>query len=80
METEHDDIVLECWKLSNGILIVKLKKHDGLDGDNYVKHPLPSHLGAFILSNSKRNMNKFIGDKTDFIIIVYTTETRIICR
>ena len=54
METEYDDNVLDYWRLPNGNYIVKLKKDDGLDGDNDVKNTLPSHLGAFILSNSKR--------------------------
>ena len=60
METEYDDSVLEFWRLATGNYVVKLQKDDGLDVDNDVKNTLPSHLGAFILSNSKRNMNKFI--------------------
>ena len=60
METEYDENVLDNWKLPNGNYIVKLKKNDGLEGDNDVKDTLPSHLGAFILSNSKRIMNNFI--------------------
>ena len=60
METKYDENVLDYWKLSNGNYIVKLKKDDGLKGDNDVKNTLPSHLGAFKLSNSKRNMNNFI--------------------
>ena len=50
----------DYWNLPNGNYIVKFKKDDGLEGDNDVKKRLPSHLGAFILSNSKRNMNNFI--------------------
>ena len=45
---------------------MKLKKEDGLDCDNYVKNTLPSQLGAFILSNSKRIMNKFIREINGF--------------
>ena len=66
METEHDDNVLDYWKLPNGNYIVKLKKDDGLDFDNDVKNTLPSHIGAFILSNSKRIMNKFIREINGF--------------
>ena len=51
IETEYDENVLDYCKLPNGNYIVKLKKDDGLDGDNDVKTTLPSHLGAFILSN-----------------------------
>ena len=60
METECDENVLDYWKLPNGNYIVKLKKDDGLEGDNDVKNTLPSHLGAFILSNSKRIMNNLL--------------------
>ena len=66
METEYDENVLEYWKLPNGYYIVKVKKDDGLDGKNDVKNTLPSHLGAFILSNSKRIVNNFIREKNGF--------------
>ena len=66
METEYDENVLDHWKLPNGNYIVKLKKDDGLEGDNDVKNTLPSHLGAFILSISKRIMNNFIREITGF--------------
>ena len=36
MKTEYDYNVLDYWRLPNGIYIVKLKKGDGLDGDNDV--------------------------------------------
>ena len=63
METEYDDNVLDYLKSPNGNYILKLKEDDGLDSDNDVKKTLPSHLGAFILSNSKRFMNIFIREK-----------------
>ena len=66
METEYDENVLDYWRLPNGNYIVKLKKDDGLEGDNDVKNTLPSHLGAFILSNSKRIMNNFIREINGF--------------
>ena len=66
METEYDENVLDYWKLPNGNYIVKFKKNDGLEGDNDVKKTLPSHLGAFILSNSKRIMNNFIREINGF--------------
>ena len=66
METEYDENVLDYWKLPNGNYIVKLKKDDGLEGDNDVKNTLPSHLGAFILSNSKRIINNFIREINGF--------------
>ena len=66
METEDDDNVLGYWRLPNGNYIVELKKDDGLDSDNDVKNTLPSQLGASILSNSKRTMNKFIREINGF--------------
>ena len=65
---QYDDIVLVYWRLQNSIYIVKLKKNDGLDGDNDVKNTLPSHLGAFVLSNTKRNMTTFIREINGFYI------------
>ena len=66
METEYDENVLDYWKLPNGNYIVKLKKDDGLEGDNDVKITLPSHIGGSILSNRKRIMNKFIRENNGF--------------
>ena len=66
MKTEFDGNVLGCWKLPNGNYIVKMKKDDGLDDDCDIKNTLPAVLGAFILSNSKRNMNNFIREINGF--------------
>ena len=77
--TEDDDNVLDYWKLLNGNYIVEFKKDDGLDWDNDVKNTLPSQLGSFILSNSKRIMNNFIREMTGFYKIVYTMEILIVC-
>ena len=66
IETEYDDNVLDYWKLANGNFTLKMKKDDGLDGDNDIKNTLPSRLGAFTLGNTKRIMNNFIGEKNGF--------------
>ena len=68
MKTECDENVLYYWKLPNEIYIVKMKKDDGLDDDDDcdIKHTLLAHLGAFILSNSKRIKNNFIGEINGF--------------
>ena len=58
MKTEFDENVLDYWKLPNGSCIVKMKKHDGLADDCVTKNTLPAVLGDFLLSNSKRIMNK----------------------
>ena len=66
MEAEYDDNVLDYSRLPNRNFMVKFKKDDGLDGDNYVKKTLPRHLGAFVLSNSKRIMIYFIREINGF--------------
>ena len=66
METEYDENVLDYWKLSNGNYIVKMRKDDGLDDDCDNQKTLPSVLGAFILSISKRIMNNFIREINGF--------------
>ena len=43
-----------------------MKKDDGLDDDCDIKNTLPAVLGAFILSNNKRNMNNFIREINGF--------------
>ena len=42
------------------------KQDDRLESDNDIKNALPSHLGAFILSKSKRNMINFIREMNGF--------------
>ena len=49
------------WKLYS-----EIKKDDGSDGDNDVKNTLPFHLGAFILSKSKRVMKNFLREINGF--------------
>ena len=66
MKLEHDEIVLDYWKLPNGNYIVKMKKNNGLDVDCDNKIVLPSQLGSFILSSSKRIMNSFIRERDGF--------------
>ena len=74
MKTEFDGNVLDYWKLPNGNYIVKMKKDDGLDDDCDIKNTLPAVFGAFILSNTKRIMNRFIREINGFynINIYYT--------
>ena len=76
METKYDENVLHYWKLPNGNYIVKLKKDDGLDGDKYLRNTLTSHLGAFLLSNGKRIMKRFIREINRFYKNnIYYTDT-----
>ena len=46
-QTENDVKVLGHGKLPNGNYAVKMKKGEGLDGNNDVKNTLHSHPGAF---------------------------------
>ena len=66
MKTEFDENVSDYWKLRNGNYIVEMEKDDGLDEDCDIKNTLAGVLGAFILSNSKRIMNKFIEEINGF--------------
>ena len=76
MKTEFDEIVLDYWKLPNGNYIVKMKKDDGLDDDCDIKNTLPAVLGAFILANSRRIMNKFVREINGFYESnIYYTDT-----
>ena len=59
MKTEFDDRVKDYWKLANGNYIVKLSSEEGIDKEIEDKNTMPSQIGAFILSNSKRIMNNF---------------------
>ena len=74
MKTEFDETVLEYWKIPNGIYIVNKKKDDGLDDDCDIKNTLPAVLRSFILANSRRNTNKFIRKKMDFVKMTYITQ------
>ena len=74
MKTEFDENVLEYWKLPDANYIVKMKKGDGLDDDCDIETTLPEVLGAFILGNNRRIIDKFIREKKRFfkINIFYT--------
>ena len=60
MKTEFDERVKDYWKLANGNYIVKLRLDEGVDKDVENKNTMPSQLGAFILSNSRRILNNFV--------------------
>ena len=53
-----------------------MKKDDGLEDDCDIENTLPAVLGAFILGNSRRIMNKFIREKNGFYKNnIYYTDT-----
>ena len=76
MQTEYDEQVKDFWKISGNNYIVKMIDDPGL-GDGVKKlNTMPLHLGAFVLSNSKRIMNKFIHAINGFYTNdVYYTDT-----
>ena len=60
MKTEYDERVKDYWKLPNGDYIVQLSIDEGVDTPVDNKNTMPSQLGAYILSISKRIMNNFV--------------------
>ena len=44
MQGNYNDNVLDYWKFSNGNFNEKMKKDDGLDGDNDIRNTVSSHF------------------------------------
>ena len=60
MQTEYDERVKDYWKILGINYIVKMIDDVGLEDEVKKLNNMPLHLGAFVLSNSKRIMNNFI--------------------
>ena len=76
MQTEYDERVKDYWKISNINYIVKMIDDKGLEDEIKKINTMPLHLGAFVLSNSKRIMNNFIHAINGFYTNdVYYTDT-----
>ena len=60
MQTEYDEIVKDYWKIPGNNYIVKIFDDKGMEDEVQKVNTMPLHLGAFVLSNSKRLMNNFI--------------------
>ena len=76
MQTEYDERVKDYWKISNINYIVKMVDDPGLEDEVKKLNTMPLHLGAFVLSNSKRIMNNFIHAINGFYTNdVYYTDT-----
>ena len=67
MLSEYDERVKDYRKKSHDIYIVKMIQHKGLEDKVEKLITMPLHLGAFVSSNSKRNMNNFILLLMDFM-------------
>ena len=56
----YDERVKDYWKISGINFIVKMIDDAGLEDEVKKLNTVLLHLGAFVLSNSKRIMNNFI--------------------
>ena len=76
MMSEYDERVKDYWKISGFNYIVKMIDDAGLEDEVKKLNTMPLRLGAFVLSNSKRNMNNFIHATNGFYNNdVYYTDT-----
>ena len=76
MQTEYNERVKDYWKISGINYIVKMVDDAGLEDEVKKLKNMPLHLGAFVLSNSKRIMNNFIHAIDGFYTNdVYYTDT-----
>ena len=60
MMREYDERVKDYWRISHGNYIVKMTDDAGLGDEVKKLNAMPLHVGAFVLSNSKRIMNNYI--------------------
>ena len=60
MMTQYDERIKDYWEISGINYIVKIIDKPGLEDEVKKLNTMPLHLGSFVLSNSKRIMNKTI--------------------
>ena len=76
MVSEYDERVKAYWKTSGNYFIVKMIDDAGLEDEVRKLNTMPLHLGAFVLSNSKRIVNNYIQATNRFRTNdVYYTDT-----
>ena len=66
MMSECDERVKDYWKICQGNYIIKMFDDTGLENEDEKLNTMPSQLGAFVLGNSKGNMDTFIQDINAF--------------
>ena len=66
MMSEYDERVKDYWKISGINHIVRKIDDVGLEDEVKKLNTMPLHLGAFVLSNSKRIMNNFLHANNGF--------------
>ena len=71
MMTEYDERVKDYWKISGINYIVKMIDDAGLEDEIKKMNTMPLHLGAFVLSNSKRSMNNYFMLSEDFTQMMF---------
>ena len=74
---EYDERVKSFWRRSHGNYIVKTIDDAELQDKVKKLNTLPLHSGAFIFSNSKRNMINILHAINGFIQMMFFTETPI---
>ena len=79
MMSEYDERVKDYWRISHGNYLVKMIDDKGLEDKVKKLNTMPLHLGAFVLSNSKRIMNNFMHAINGFLQMISTTRIRIVC-
>jgi DNA polymerase type B, organellar and viral len=76
LREKFDERIVDYSRLPCGKYIVELKEEEGVDVEEVKKGLNPSHLGIFILSYSKRIMNRFIKVIDGFYNpVIYYTDT-----
>ena len=76
MMTEYNELVKDYWKITGINYIVKKNDDAGFEDEVKKLNTMLLHLGAFVLSNSKRVMNNFIHAINGFFTNdVYYTDT-----
>ena len=80
MMSEYDERAKDFWRISHGNYIVEMTDDAGLEDEVKKLNIMPLHLGAFVLSNSKRIMNHLIHAINGFYTNdVYYTDTDSLC-
>ena len=76
MMSEYDERVKKYWKISDGNYNVKIIDDAGLEDEVKKLNTMPLHLGACVLSNTKRIKNNFVHAINGFYTDdVYYTDT-----
>ena len=73
MFSQSDERVKDYWKLSRGKYIIKMIDDAGLEEEAKKLKTVPLQLNAFVLSDSRRNINSLIHANNGFYTNVFFT-------